>query len=305
MAYITIFSAPKPFVDPHITTIQRNAIRNWQRLGDVEVLLMGDERGMNDAAALTGVRHVAQVRRNAKGTPFVSDMFAQARAISDSPLLMCANADMLFLPDLLPAVHLAAQQFNAYLIVGQRWDLDLREPLDFGGGWAEQLKHDLDRSARLHIPAGSDYFIFPRHLYDAMPDFTIGRSGWDNWMIYQARRQGWMVIDATQAITAIHQNHDYSHLPGGQPHYNLDESQENIRLAGGAANLYTILDADRQMRNGKIGRPQPTLLRLLRQAEVSLTVAPSESRTKSQIEIGRAWAARRLRRLRRRLIGSL
>jgi len=305
MAFITIFTAPKPFVNPHIATIQRNAIRNWLSLSDVVVLLMGDESGMKEAAAETGVRHVAQVRANEKGTPLVSDMFAQARALSNSSLLMCANADMLFLPDILPAARLAVEQNHPFLIVGQRWDLDVTEPLDFDGDWAVRLENSVRREARLHIPAGSDYFIFPRHLYDDMPDFTIGRSGWDNWMIYHARRQGWMVIDATPAITAIHQSHDYSHLPGGLPHYDLEESQENIRLAGGAANLYTILDADRQMRDGKIGQPRPTLLRLLRQGEVSLTVPVMEGRAKSRIEIARAWAARRLRRLRRRIIGSL
>ena len=30
-----------------------------------------------------------------------------------------------------------------------------------------------------------------------MPDFAIGRAGWDNWMIYHARQQGWPVIDGT------------------------------------------------------------------------------------------------------------
>ena len=30
---ITIFTAPKPFTDPHIDLIQRNAIRSWRDLG--------------------------------------------------------------------------------------------------------------------------------------------------------------------------------------------------------------------------------------------------------------------------------
>ena len=48
---------------------------------------------------------------------------------------------------------------------------------------------------RPHLPAGSDYFLFPRHLFAEIPEFAIGRAGWDNWMIYQARRQGWPVVD--------------------------------------------------------------------------------------------------------------
>ena len=40
MSFLTIFSAPKKFTDPHIDIIQRNAIQSWQHLGpDVEVIL--------------------------------------------------------------------------------------------------------------------------------------------------------------------------------------------------------------------------------------------------------------------------
>ena len=47
MTLITAFTAPKPFTNPHIATIQRNAIQSWIHLGsEVEVLLMGDEEGM-------------------------------------------------------------------------------------------------------------------------------------------------------------------------------------------------------------------------------------------------------------------
>ena len=51
MKKLTIFTAPKPFVDPHIDLIQHNAIRSWLQMGnDVEVFLMGDDLGIADAA---------------------------------------------------------------------------------------------------------------------------------------------------------------------------------------------------------------------------------------------------------------
>ena len=30
---LTLFTAPKPFTNPHIALIQRNAIRSWMALG--------------------------------------------------------------------------------------------------------------------------------------------------------------------------------------------------------------------------------------------------------------------------------
>jgi hypothetical protein len=53
---ITIFSAPKPFTNPHIARIQRNAIRSWAMLApEAEVVLLGEEDGLAQAAAELGV----------------------------------------------------------------------------------------------------------------------------------------------------------------------------------------------------------------------------------------------------------
>jgi hypothetical protein len=103
---------------------------------------------------------------------------------------------------------------------------------------------------------GSDYFIFPRDCFADMPEFAIGRAGWDNWMIYKARKEGWATVDATSSIMIIHQNHDYGHLPGGQPHYKLPETYENIRLAGGReVTRFTLLDTNRKLVGGRLRRP--------------------------------------------------
>ena len=50
MADLTIFTAPKPFTDPHIALIQRNAILSWLHLGPrVAVILLGEELGLEFA----------------------------------------------------------------------------------------------------------------------------------------------------------------------------------------------------------------------------------------------------------------
>jgi hypothetical protein len=90
-------------------------------------------------------------------------------------------------------------------------------------------------------------------------------------MIYKARREGWPVIDCTPSIMIVHQNHDYSHLPGGKPLYEHPDTNENIRLAGGQANIrYTILDATHQLRDGKLVRPKMTSARFTRRLELFL-----------------------------------
>jgi hypothetical protein len=297
---LTIFSAPKPFTNPHIAVIQRNAIQSWLHLGpEVEVLLVGQEPGLAEAAAEYGVSLLANVDRNDSGTPLVSSIFSLARQASTAPLLAYVNGDILLLPDLLGAARQRTVQAKEFLLIGQRWDLDVRELLDFSPGWEVRLRQEVQHRGRLHLPAGSDYFLFPRTLFSEMPDFAIGRAGWDNWMIYGARRQGWPVVDGTPSVMIVHQDHDYSHLPGGQPHYKLDESRQNEALAGGTANLYMVLDSDKELRGGVLRAPRPTLLRILRATEMRFTPA-------NGVRQGPSWAiARQARRLRRRLTGSL
>jgi hypothetical protein len=69
----------------------------------------------------------------------------------------------------------------------------------------------------------------------------------------------------------VHQNHDYSHLPGAKPHYDHPETEVNTQLAGGqAATRYTILDSTQQLVDGKLIRPKLTSARFLRKLELFL-----------------------------------
>ena len=276
MPLITLFSAPKPFTNPHIATIQRNAIKSWRLLPDVDVLLLGEEAGLADAARELGVKHLPKVARNPSDTPLISSMFRLARENSASELLCIINADMLLMPDFIQAAMqtrsllLERRQTN-FVLLSQRWDLDITQRLEFTAGWQDRLRWDAHRQGSLHRPAGSDFFLFPRSCYSDVPDFTIGRAGWDNWMIYKAHREGWPVIDCTPSVMIVHQNHDYSHLPGGKPHYEHPDTDENIRLAGGQASIrYTILDATHQLAGGKLTRPKMTPQRRARKFELFL-----------------------------------
>jgi len=79
MSLITLFSAPKPFTNPHIALIQRNAIKSWTLLPDVEVILLGEESGLAEAARELSVKHLPHVKCNENGTPLISSMFQLAR----------------------------------------------------------------------------------------------------------------------------------------------------------------------------------------------------------------------------------
>ena len=271
MPLITLFSAPKPFTNPHIATIQRNAIKSWTLLPDVEVILLGEETGLADAAQELGLKHLPNVAQNKSGTPLISSMFQLARQHSNSDLLCIINADMILMPDFVEAARRSHTLREKFVLLSQRWDLDITQPLEFTEGWQDRLSSMVHRQGNLHRPAGSDFFLFPLVCFLDIPNFAIGRAGWDNWMIYKARQEKWTVIDCTRSVMIVHQNHDYSHLPGGKPHYEHPDTNENIRLAGGEANIrYTVLDATHQLVGGKLVRPKISYLRFMRAVELFL-----------------------------------
>lgn len=271
MRLITLFSAPKPFTNSHIAMIQRNAIRSWTLLPDVEVILLGEEAGLAEAAREFDVKHILNVARNEAGVPLISSMFQLARENSNSELLCIVNADMILLSDFVEAAKQVKRLKSKFVLLSQRWDYDITLPLDFAEGWESRLRESVRKQNQLHRPAGSDFFLFPKSCYQDVPNFSIGRAGWDNWMIYKARAEKWAVVDCTPSVMIAHQNHDYSHLPDGKPHYAHPESNENIRLAGGQANVrYTILDSTHQLVDGKLSRPKMTSLRFTRKLELFL-----------------------------------
>src|SRR3954454_17399303 len=100
---VTVVALPKPF-QGHIGMIQRNALRSWTRLPGADVLLIGDDEGVADAAREVGAMHVAEVGKRPYGTPLVSPAVAIARDASQQPLLAFVNGDIILLSDFAEAI---------------------------------------------------------------------------------------------------------------------------------------------------------------------------------------------------------
>jgi hypothetical protein len=241
---LTIFSCPKPFRG-HINIIQRNAVQSWQRLGPgTEVILMGDDDGTKEAAQEFGLRHIPDVARNASGTPLISSLFGKAQEKARYDRMCYVNADIILMSNFIQAIKRVVVEMPQSLMVGRRWDLDLGRPLDFNAKWQEGLLAQIARRGKLYYHFAIDYFVFPKGIFGEIPPFAVGRPGWDNWIVYQFCSRDIPVIDLTRAVTVVHQNHDYSHHPGGWAGaMKGEESKQNIQLAGWVGPVYSLLDA--------------------------------------------------------------
>lgn len=251
MTTLTIFTVPKPFKG-HIDMIQRNAIKSWLKLvPPPEIVLMGNEEGVAEVVQEFNLAHIPEIGVNEQGTPLISSIFELAQRRASNDLVAYVNTDIIFTGTTSSALQTLQNQ-DRFLVVGRRWDLDVWEPLDFDTpGWGEQLMMQAKKTALLHASTGPDYFIFRKGLYQGIPPFAVGRTVWDNWLIWEARHQGAKLIDATHAIAAFHQEHPYTHAQGGVIEvWKGVEARRNEELACG--HTMTIRDADYCIDSGRI-----------------------------------------------------
>lgn len=239
---ITLFTILKSMDDSHIAMLQRNALRSWQRIPGVEILVFGDKSGSKKVCKELGVKHLPKIATNESGLEKVSDAFHRAWEVGTHDLMCYVNADIILPPifgDVIASIN--AVQF---LMVGQRHNTPVDFEIDFTPGWWGRVKAHALATGHRHTVNGIDYFVHRRKAFDPLPDLYCGRFYWDNYMIWRAQNDGIPVIDATEAVFCIHQDHDYSHFPGGLGALGVgEESTANQRhLPEGV--VRTVADAD-------------------------------------------------------------
>ena len=258
---ITLFTTPKPFIGPAEIS-QRNTLACWRALfPEGEVILVGKEKGAAKAADELGVRLIPHVERNDFGTPLLRSVFSTAVQYASFPLLMYANADILFTSRLVRTVRTVANRRKPFLLIGRRWDADINERHDFAtADWESRLEEKARRCGKPGMKSALDYFMFPgtawggRQGLAEFPPLAIGRLAWDNWLVFWALAWKMDVINASDFIFAIHQNHDYRHHPEGTAGIMQgEEARMNFALASEVRYLYNTQDANLRIRpDGRI-----------------------------------------------------
>lgn len=250
---LTIFSAPKAFKG-HVGIIQQNAIRSWLSLRPKpRVILFCNEDGAAEVLRGLEVELISDVETNSYGTPLVSSMFALADARAASDVVAFVSADIILTHRIMEAGRIAAAWSRRFLLVAQRHDVDLRQLMEFDERWEERWAAQAVARGKLHSPGAIDLFMYPRGQYQHMPPFAIGRTSYDNWLLWNTVASDIPLIDATDFVTLIHQNHDYLHAANVDV-WDGDEARENRKWVKHWTNFYSIAHATWTMSaEGKIG----------------------------------------------------
>jgi len=246
---ITIFSTPRPFKN-HFDIIQRNAIKSWSLLRPhCQIILIDDEeRTSAKVAEEFEIECISDVACNEFGTPLINDIFKKVYALAKYEIIAQVNTDIILLSDFIEAIKISVECMgqNPFYLSGQRWNLDIYEPIDTSdGNWGKVLVDKARDNGVLHAISGMDYWVFTKILshnfITQLPPFVVGRPCFDTWLIWKMKSLKIPVIDGTGMLTVIHQNHPYR---SKQNYYYEIEKRINQNLSTGYNNLPTLLCAD-------------------------------------------------------------
>jgi hypothetical protein len=252
---ITIFTIPKPFIGP-ICTTQYNALSSWTNLDkDVEIILFGNEPGIEEAADRYKATLIRDIDKNEYGTPLLNSAFKIAFSKAKYDILCYINADILLTPLFLQALTKIPQR--PFMGVARRMNITVTRELDFSvpGEYAE-IETYANKEGKKGQYCEIDCFAFSKNdtLVD-LPPFVVGRPWWDIWYIHHALSQKIPVIDISDFVMIYHQNHDYGHVKNrtGQK-WQGPEAEANRKLTTADLTALSIANATHVIKNGKVVR---------------------------------------------------
>lgn len=238
---------------------QVNSLRSWRKaVPDCEIFVFGKTEGADDLIAEVDARYLHNIACNEYGTPLISAMFSEAQRQARHPAVCYINGDIILFPDFLAAIQ-RLSVWKDFCAVGQRWDLDWEQAIDFEDkNWNDALLSAVAARGSQHGPLGMDIFAFRRGAIEQLPQFSIGRPAWDNYLIKDLLKRSIPIVDITRAAKIIHQNHGYGHVVrrmGGS--WEGPEAERNRALAlqferGFNPRYYSIRNAHWFMIGGQI-----------------------------------------------------
>ena len=163
-------------------------------------------------------------------------MYIEAEKFFNTTMYCFANSDILFNEGFIHTLEQAIlpyiPQLQGLMLVGKRTNvhMDMNRTIK----WFDEVDM-LAKNGSLFGENAQDYFVtlkggFP---WDNIPDFVIGRNGYDNWLVAKAMKERITTIDGTNTILAFHQSgHD------GDFAWKRQESEKKINVELGGAKIF-------------------------------------------------------------------
>ncbi len=194
--------------------IHNITLRNWASLRPalLPVLFLSSDTKLHwlRLASQLGWR-VEKAPRLNSGVPVLKDMFQIVLKKYPSPFVGFANADNIFGPSLIQTLKEVGTNNESLvhsrmsLLVGRRKNIPENKVPKTGS--SSQFVDGVGSTVKLFHGYAQDYFIVSGRrglCWENIPDFVVGRVGYDNWLVVKAQRWNVSLIDATATINDVH-----------------------------------------------------------------------------------------------------
>ncbi|XP_060077060.1 uncharacterized protein LOC132556643 [Ylistrum balloti] len=212
---ITLFTSWDVY--PESFTVFNNTLQNWPLLRPHVNIILFTNDVIPDKYKQLGWT-VLPIKRQVKGHPILKHLFLEAMKHQPySKLYGFSNGDLLFTESLIQSLRkiiVSPLVFNrTYMIVGQRMNTP-NVTREEASSWAN-VEKAAERGEMKKTFMGIDYFLTsPQYHWKDIPEVQIGQKLYDTWLIWDGRRMGYNVIDASNTILAVHQNAPYPEKHG-------------------------------------------------------------------------------------------
>ncbi|KAK3599738.1 hypothetical protein CHS0354_037211 [Potamilus streckersoni] len=213
---LTLFTTWRESKDKY--TVHNITLLNWISLRPLIVpVVFTNETSTAEQCSQKGWKVLPVRAAAAKGAPVLKYMYLDVMKQFDSKFYAFANSDILFtdkLVETLLAVLKENSTFNGHtLIVGKRTNVNNLTESE-GSSW-RGLESVSKKRGMLFATYAEDYFITSAsYPWKDIPDIVIGRKAYDNWLVLNARRMKYRVLDATETILAVHQTTNAGNFEG-------------------------------------------------------------------------------------------
>ncbi|KAH3771693.1 hypothetical protein DPMN_173021 [Dreissena polymorpha] len=192
---------------------------NWRSLHPYVIpVVFTNESSVINECNKAGVTTLPLSKVAADGIPVLKYMFRDAMDHFNTSFYAFSNGDILFTDTLIRTlahmIHSTTGNLSKpVLIVGRRTNVE-NVTFEEGLHWKNITRISKSRG-KLFGGWAEDYFITtPSYSWNKVAEVVIGRRAYDNWLVYNARKMNYTVIDATDTLVAVHQTTEAGNFEG-------------------------------------------------------------------------------------------
>ncbi|MBP80170.1 MAG: hypothetical protein CL926_12980 [Deltaproteobacteria bacterium] len=195
-----------------------------------KIIFYSKDKGLCELSEGLGIDVPNTVITN-NGVPLIYTAFLHAIEKHPTAVITFVNSDIILTHNIDGIAKSATQRFGEnWLVSSERRNVDVPDMENF---WDKSVYNRLLQKSENHRKSGMDIFMFTSQLkptLEKLPRLQVGRPGWDSALIAKSRKQNLNVIDASQSLTILHQNHR-SNYPTDFPSFlEVIRKTQTIRL---------------------------------------------------------------------------